>query len=117
MDIEYDKKVKEYIANLFEKQYVFEVTKSCGYSEWVTVYKQEPIERLYKNIMQQFVPVSQCKIYAYNSSTDEKLFLKVDDADNTKNDTVCDFLHKNRDFFKPIYPVPSKVVYKLFLSA
>jgi hypothetical protein len=114
----YNQNKEAYLRSLFDTHYVFEVTKCCGYSSWVSVYKDEPYSTLYKNIMREFnyLQLSQPKVdfqlYATNM-IDEKLILPtISDEDPS----IKEFLITNKQFFTPVYPLPAKIIYKIYLD-
>jgi hypothetical protein len=115
----YNQNKEAYLRSLFDTHYVFEVTKCCGYSSWVSVYKDEPYSTLYKNIMREFnyLQLSQPKVdfqlYATNV-LGEKLILPK--AFDDEHHYIKDFLSKNKEFFIPVYPLPAKIVYKIYLD-
>jgi hypothetical protein len=95
--------------------YIFEVTKICGYSEFFFIHKDHTLLELYNQISLQF----SCKdikslflaigVRRYNipitSMTSVRKFITDGLADpNMKN------------FLIPIYPLPAKVVYKIYLD-
>ena len=43
MDNKYNENFEKYVNSMNKKMYIFEVTKCCGYSEIIPVYKTETI--------------------------------------------------------------------------
>lgn len=111
----YNQNKEAYLRSLFDTHYVFEVTKCCGYSFWVSVYKDESYSTLYKNILREFNYLQSTKfeLYATNMIGEKLILPKVFDEGNTY---IKDFLITNKDFFIPVYPVPSKIIYKIYLD-
>lgn len=112
----YNQNKEAYLRSLFETQYVFEVTKCCGYSCWVSVYKDETYSALYKNVMREFgYPQLPCKFELYGTNENGENFIlpKISDKEEL---SIKDFLIQNKKFFVTIYPVPAKLVYKIYLD-
>lgn len=105
-------KYTEYQDKMFNSiknhQYIFQVTKCCDYSEWVTVFKKQTTADLYKNIGFQFYGLNLLTLYGIHKDTNEKIIIPNDDTN------IKDFIIKNRDFFIPIYPIPYQIVYKIY---
>uniref|UniRef100_A0A6C0HCQ0 Uncharacterized protein n=1 Tax=viral metagenome TaxID=1070528 RepID=A0A6C0HCQ0_9ZZZZ len=88
--------------------YIFEVTKCCGYSEWVSVYKDAPLSRIYENINWQFSGLKPENLYVSNESG-EKMDILCDDSRSIRK-----LVSENSVFFRPIYPMPCSVVYRIY---
>jgi len=128
----YNNKKEIYTNNLFQNNYIFETTKCCGYDEWVTVYKDDKVTTLYKNIEKAFQYLScfkeQDKIQIIARALDgellviPKVWIENNDEEigeyQQKEPTIREFLNNptNHKFFKPVYPIPAKVVYKIWLD-
>lgn len=89
-------------------QYIFEVTKCCGYGEWVTVHKDAPLSRLYENIQRQISGLKTLNLYAV-------------DENGARLDIHCDWdctvrklITPNSSFFRPIYPLPASAIYRIY---
>ena len=109
--MDFKTKQNEFLRIHYEYHYIFEIEKSCGYTEWISVYKKDTLEQLYHNINIQF---------ANNSKTNHKLFI-IDNNSNkifieNNNTILSDFIRNNSLFFTPIYPIPNWIVYRLYLD-
>lgn len=89
-------------------QYIFEVTKCCGYSEWVTVYKYMSLSQLYDNIKNQFGGIKPKQLCILDQN-DNKIVLP-----ESTEIGVRDFILNNANHFRPIYPMPASVVYRVY---
>ena len=65
MDNTYHDKLQDYLRNIKENMYTFEVTKCCGYSTFVTIYKTETLIDLYSKVMHQFVGIKIKNLYFF----------------------------------------------------
>jgi hypothetical protein len=115
LNSEYNTKLNNYINQIITTDYIFEVTKICGYSEFFFIHKDHTLLELYNQISLQF----SCKdikslfiaagVRRYNipitSMTSVRKFI---------TDGLADSNLKN--FLNPVYPLPAKVVYKIYLD-
>jgi hypothetical protein len=106
----YDIKKNQNFDSITNYQYIFEITKCCGYSEWITVYKDQMLSQLYENIKIQFYQLNPINIYAIKENGD-KLSIPNDSHITFRNLVV-----NNYDFFKPLYPFPAKIIYKIYFE-
>lgn len=110
----YHDKLNDHIKEIPGKMYTFEVTKCCGYSTFVHMYKDETLIDLYNRVSHHFC-LGDIK----------KLFIRVPDRDDgvtiplTGIKTVRDFVNENircnPPKMLPIYELPLPVVYRIFL--
>jgi len=105
----YDEKLTSFWRSTASYQYIFEVTKCCGYGEWITVSKDESLSRLYDNVTYKMDGLKPKGLYAYSLDNGDCLVIPDD-----KDVTCRTFLQKNVEHFRPIYPLPSMVVYKIY---
>jgi hypothetical protein len=112
---QYNSKLNNYTNYIINTDYIFEVTKLCGYSEFFSIHKDHTLLELYNKISLQF----SCRdikglfladgVRRYNipitSMTSIRKFV---------SDGLADSNLKN--FLIPIYPLPAKVVYKIYLD-
>ena len=110
--IKYDENLSRYINNIENCQYIFEVTKCCNYCEWVSVFKCETTKELYKNVCNSFGGYFPHVLYVRHHLNDnEELQIPHDDT------ILKDFILNNFYFFRPIYPIQYKIIYKLYFSS
>ena len=107
----YHEKKERYMNIMYEYQYIFEIKKCCEYTEWITVYKNMTIDDLYNNLYTQFHSPNNNKLFLYimNENGEKKLLKKSDEV-------LREYIRKNSEYFKPIYPLPDWIVYSLYLD-
>jgi hypothetical protein len=102
----------KYTSSIANYNYLFEVTKCCGYKEIASVYKDGNMKDIYNIVCSQF---------QLNRSDDRiKLFL-IDESNNkilleNSCETITSFIKMKKEYFKPIYPVPASIVYKIYID-
>ena len=101
---------KKYVDSVRSNCYMFEVSKCCGYSEIVPIFKYATCADLYRNIIHQFDINPENKIKVHATTTDSSKNIMYIQNDNTP---IRNIIVENSNFFKPIYPLPTSVVYKL----
>jgi len=106
----HDENEKKFTRTIIEHQYIFEVTKCCGYGEWVSIFKHQSLSNLYSNIGFQYNNIPS-NLYAICLNTNQKLLIP-----NVDNITVKEYILNNPTFFKPIYPIPLRIVYKIYYT-
>jgi len=117
MDInnEYNAKFEDLCNKIPNNKYIFEVTKLCGYGEFLLVYKKQSLLDLYKTVSMQ----TECKdikeLFFMNSITNEKIRVPI-----TNEITIWEFIFSKNNgpnqAIKPIYPIPCKIVYRLYFD-
>jgi hypothetical protein len=102
-----------YISSVRSNSYLFEVNKCCGYCEISPINKSATCADLYKSIISQFYlrPENQIRVYAVALDlSGNRLFIQNNDK------SIKDLIMENNNYFKPIYPLPVDVVYKLIFD-
>ena len=102
-----------YISSVRNNSYLFEVNKCCGYCEISPINKSATCADLYKSIISQFYlrPENQIRVYAVAlDASGNKLFIQNNDK------SIKDLIMENNNYFKPIYPLPADVVYKVIFD-
>lgn len=84
-----------------------EVEKSCGYGEFVCVFKKDTLFDVSKMISKTF-DYEVKRLYMKDQNGN------VLDFPLTSEENLRDFIAKNTPFFKPVYPIPAIVVYKIY---
>lgn len=105
----YEKNIENYVKNIPNHSYMFEVTKCCGYSQFVSVYKYGSLSLLFDSISYVFGNKDPISIFVYNIESGDYL-----EVPNTNDIILKQFILDNQQLFKPIYPLPHQVVYKIF---
>jgi hypothetical protein len=113
MNDDYNNKLTKYFNSITNMKYLFEITKCCGYSEFVSVYKEYTfLNDLYKNVHLQFHMNELNNLWIINRQTGERLLIP-----NDGNICLKDFILNNNNYFIPVYPLPAKVVYKIYFDS
>jgi hypothetical protein len=136
----FNKKFNEFNAELPGRMYIFEITKFCGYSTFIYMYKDETINDLYNRVSHHFSCKDIKGLYI-----DNHLYKYIDDpkknelSNNSSNACCCskkkewcihiplsslttikEFIFYNTAKeprnLEPIYPLPSPVVYRIYLD-
>ena len=116
MDNIYQTKYDEFQNNLKQRMFLFEVTKHCGYSTFVPIYKTQTMLELYSNVVHHFG----------NSDRDVGILYFISDSNHQRVriplscQTVADFVSSNITSsptnLTPIYKYPLPVIYRLYLD-
>ena len=112
---DYNGKINEFINSIPNNKYIFEITKLCGYSEFIFINKDESVLDLYKAISHQF----QCRdiktlflasgINRYSIPLTNILSLRKFITDIQKDGYL-------RQFIIPVYQLPAPVVYRIYFD-
>lgn len=112
---EYSVKCGLMLCRIPDKMYVFEITKKCGYSEFVLVYKASMVSELFTIVSNQFSTNVNC-LYLMNPET--KQHYHIPNTNQVSMRELITSFQKNTEmqsFIEPIYnDVNSLVVYRLF---
>lgn len=106
---EYNIKINNYIKNISTSKYLIELTKCCNYSEFLTVYKKKTLKDLYTDVKYHYDHLNIESLYVLTNN--EKVIIP-----NNENIILCDYINNNKNYFIPVYPVPSQIVYKIYLD-
>ena len=113
MDNHYQDKYDEYMRNICNLMFTFEVTKCCGYSTFVTVYKNQTLLELYSNIIKHFGNIEIKHLY-FVSPEKERITVPISTqlvSDFVRTNVIC-----NPIKLVPIYDLPKPVIYRIFLD-
>jgi hypothetical protein len=140
---DFHKKLNEYIIESPGRMYTFEITKFCGYSTFIFMYKDETMLDLYNRISHHFGCNDIKGLYIANhlnknKKDNDKKNNPVDNNNANKCSCCSDksekyiqipisSLKKVREFvfentakeprnLEPVYPIPLPVVYKIYLD-
>lgn len=113
MDNKYQDNLDAHIRNMTNLMFTFEVTKCCGYSTFITIYKEKTLLDLYQQVMDHFQIFEIQALYFYKP-TWERIRIPI------SKQTVQQFIQSNitGDSVNliPIYPLPRPVIYRLYLD-
>ena len=114
-EFEYNAKFHDLCNKIPNDKYIFEITKLCGYGEFMLIYKKQSLLDLYKTISIQFECKDIKELFFINSCTNEKIRIPI-----TNEITICEFIFSKNNgpnqVIKPVYPIPCKVVYKIYFD-
>jgi hypothetical protein len=131
-------KLNEYIREAPGRMYIFEITKLCGYSTFVFMYKDETMLDLYNRVSHHFGCKDIKGLYIDNNIF-KTLNDNKDDNKNKNSNTNCckktdnlipvpvsslttvkEFVFNNTAKeprnLEPIYKIPFPVVYRVYLD-
>jgi len=134
---EYNAKLNKYYNYAANNMIILEVEKLCGYSEFVFIYKNSTLADVCNSIFRHFecshkenkrifvtkthLP-STCSAnsssqYSINTITTTTPM----DVEETRvlydsDELFRDFVNNNSEYFRPLYEIPCKVVYKIYLD-
>ena len=119
-----EEKKAEHWNNVLSSQYIFEITKCCGYSTFITVFKNrnmyeifrcfEDTFQIYKNNYNSTGYNStgyEYNLYVVHRETNEHMFLP-----RTLDMPIKVYIQENIPYFTPIYPVPATVIYRIYID-
>ncbi len=97
---DFHKKLNEYIIESPGRMYTFEISKFCGYSTFIFMYKDETMLDLYNRISHHFGCNDIKGLYITNHLNKDK---KVQDDDNNAKKNIVLFgqvgkIHSGADF-------------------
>ena len=112
---EFTCKMEQFKNSIPNNKYIFEVSKMCGYSEFVLINKDESVLDFYKSVSHQF----QCRdiksLFITNGVN--RIYLPITDIISIRQfitDTQKDA--SLRPYICPVYPLPTQVVYRIYLD-
>jgi hypothetical protein len=139
----YNQKLNEHLNEITGRMYIFEVTKFCGYSTFVYVYKDESMVELFNRISYHFGCRNIKGLYIGPASTQFITDMSNNSMEDNNRHCICcvdktdkfvqvpffsfkkvrEFVYDNislsspnKVILEPIYPLPDPVVYRLYLD-
>jgi hypothetical protein len=107
---QYEQKFKEFFIEIPNDKYIIELTKSCGYSKFVMLYKNLPLDMVYYLLKLEFGGTFG-DLVLYIKDGDKNVFLPYNASMSLRQ-----FIEKNSALMTPIYPNPLKVVYRIYYN-
>ena len=108
----FNEKFNTFQSNIKNYSYIIEVTKTCGYSEFILICKDNTLLDLYKHISLHFECKNIKKLYVLNEETQEIIIIPV-----TEKITLRQYIVENNNTsLKPIYPIPCHIVYRIYFD-
>ena len=133
---EYNEKLNKYNKYIENNMFILDVEKLCGYSEFVMVYKNSTIADVCNSIFQHF----ECsnneakRLFVRKVTKKQSMYIHHESCKHCDNTTISmdipdecivftesaelfrDIVNKNSEYFIPVYDLPCKVVYKIYLD-
>ena len=109
----YADKNQEFINNIHNQMVTFEITKCCGYSTFVAVYKNQNLMDLYNTIVNHFEYI-QIKELFFLTPEREKIIVPV--SKQVISEFVRSYVVCNPCKLVPIYNLPNPIVYRLYVN-
>jgi hypothetical protein len=106
---QYNNKLNDYNTRSINDRYIFELTKCCEYSFFSVFFRAYTLEDVYKHVLME-MPSNMIELYIL-SNTGEKMVIPRDN-----NIVLRDYVLSNNTWFKPIYDMPAKVVYRVYFD-
>ena len=129
---EYTEKLNKYNKYVENNMYILDVEKLCGYSEFVLVYKNSTITDVCNSIFRHFEcsHMENKKLFITKSNHNFRSEPSLISSNNTtpmdtsvdsiflsdSNELFRNFINNNSEYFRPLYDLPCKVVYKIYLD-
>jgi hypothetical protein len=89
--------------------YTIALQKTCGYMEYMLIYKSMTLNELYKQANHHIPNINIDLLFVKD---DNGIILEIPNDETN----IRDFIMLNSTFFKPLYPLPVKVVYKVLFN-
>lgn len=109
--LKYQNKLDEYVSTIWNNRYLIEFTKRCSccsnYSFFLPMHKNYTLNEVYRNII-LVTELDNVQLYL-EDSTSCRL-----DIHRDSDMTLQMFIRQNAGMFVPIYPLPMKVVYRIY---
>jgi hypothetical protein len=105
--------------NISNTKYIIEVSKLCGYSEFLFVFKEYTLLDLYKNVSFQFICKDINCLFIRNEETKVKFRIPITEL-ITIREFITDIQNSTnmeiKNMLKPVYPLPNPIVYRIYLD-
>ena len=99
----------EYMLSIDNTFILFKINKCCQYSQLLPVYRRGTLADLHESVHQHF-GFFVSDIYVLKEEN-EKIAIP-----NDQTILVRDFIKDHLSSFKPVFPVPDKVVYNIYFG-
>lgn len=109
---EYEAKLTDFVNGLTNQNHIFEITKLCGYGCFMPINKNNSLLDLYNSVSLLYER-EIIELFFVNNVTNEKI--KVPISSHVRiHDFIFQYNSGSNLVIKPIYPVPCKIVYRLY---
>lgn len=104
---QYDDNFKACVSSLWTPFIFFEINKCCGYSQFIPTYRDGTLKDLYQSFF-----------FHFGFNFPNLVMRRDDNVLIVQNEDILlkDFMRMNPEFFEPVYPLPAKVVYRIYFS-
>ena len=109
----FELKLNQYIEKMKKNMYIFEITKCCGYSEFITVYKNETMFDFFSKISHHFGGIEIKDLFFYTLQAE---YIKVPLSNKKISDFVKENISCNPQKLISIYPFTNHNVYNIYLD-
>lgn len=107
----YNLKLQQYLDSVTNDRIIIEFTKCCGYSQFQIFSNKYTLAEFYQNVSYEWSNTVKLDLFVLDGSGQ-----RLDIPKYINSTTLREFITNNRTFFIPIYPVPAKVVYRIYLD-
>ena len=119
LNIDYTTNMNTYINSIIPNtSYIIQVSKICGYSEFLFIFKSFTLIDLYKYVSIQFSCNDIKRLFIKNEKTNTTRTIPVTDKITMQQFVVL--INKGNDEIKgmltPVYPLPHLVVFKIYID-
>ena len=112
----YQTKMDEFINNTIRNNmYLIELTKCCGYSCFMTIYKDESLIDLYKKVSLHFQTNDIKSLYIYRNDN-LKVLVPITDLMTIRDFIMSQIMNSNNMGMTPVYEIPAQVVYRIYIQ-
>ena len=107
--LQYQNKIDEYVSTICNTRYLIEFTKRCccNYSFFLPMHQNYTLAEVYREVILG-TEIHNVQLYV-EDSTSCRLYIHRD-----SDMTLHMFIRQNAGMFVPIYPLPMKVVYRIY---
>lgn len=114
---EYNRKLQQYLDGVTNDRIIIELTKCCGYSQFQTYSNKYTLAEFYQNVAYEWSNTAKLDLFVLDGSGGSGgSGQRLDIPKYINSITLREFISNHRTFFIPIYPVPAKVVYRIYLD-
>jgi hypothetical protein len=110
----YNTLVAQHFKELPGRMFTFEVTKCCGYSTFVFLYREDNLLDLYSQIAKHFACCNLVSLYLLDQNG-SKINIPFN-SHTTLKDFILEHTQSNNRCLKPIYDIPLPVVYRIYID-
>jgi hypothetical protein len=108
-DIVFSESKERFFRCIFNQHYLLQITKCCDHFEWITILKTYTCNDLYRYLREFYENPKTLQLFAKDDFGNK---LEISESDCP----IKKLIFTNGNFFKPVYPLPYQVVYKLFID-